>query len=212
MIRVLVVDDDPLVGDHLSSILGTADDIEVVGQAHDGAEAVERVMLEQPDVVLMDIRMPGVDGIAATARIAALQLPSRVIALTAFDDQISVQGAIRAGAAGFLLKSTPPQDLLALVRVAAAGHSVLSREILSRLTRPSASSLPTDTEIPALTPREIDVLDGLGHGRSNAQIAADLVLSETTVKGHVSRILDKLGCENRTQAGLLAHLFLTERS
>src|SRR5215472_11862681 len=158
---------------HLRTILGSADDIEVVGEAYDGAAGVEAVVRNRPDVVLMDLRMPGVDGLTAIERIGKLADPPAVVVLTTFDADQYVLRALRAGAAGFLVKSTPPEDLIGLVRVAAEGHT--------------------------------EVLACLGEGMSNAQIAARLYLSEATIKGYVSRMLDKLGCANRTQAGLLAH-------
>jgi DNA-binding NarL/FixJ family response regulator len=199
-VRVVVVDDDPLVCAHLRTILQTADDIQVIDVAHDGAAAVESVVRHRPDLVLMDLRMPGVDGLTATARIAALPQPSTVVALTTFDADRYVLAALRAGAAGYLLKSTPPRDLISLVRVAAAGHTVLppgrTRGLLAGAAR---TALPK-----GLTERDIEVLTCLGKGMSNAQIGAQLHLTEATIKGYVSRVLTKLGCANRTQAGLLA--------
>ncbi|MFC0548339.1 response regulator [Kutzneria chonburiensis] len=208
-ITVLVVDDEPMVCAHLRTILGSAPDITVVAAAHDGAAAVEEVVRHQPRVVLMDLRMPGVDGLTAIERIAGLPSPPTVVALTTFDADQYVIRALRAGAAGFLLKSTPPEDLISLVRVAADGHTVLSPAATRRLVaasateqaaRDKASSLVAD-----LTEREIDVLTCLGEGLSNAQIATRLHLSEATVKGYVSRMLVKLDCANRTQIGLLAY-------
>jgi DNA-binding NarL/FixJ family response regulator len=209
MIRVVVVDDEPMVCAHLRTILGSAPDIEVVDEAHDGAAGVEAVVRGGPDVVLMDLRMPVLDGIAAIERIVKLANPPVVVVLTTFDADQYVLRALRAGAAGFLVKSTPPEDLIGLVRVAAEGHTVLSPAAARRLIAASA-----DTQAAAerarklagsLTEREVEVLTGLGEGLSNAQIAARLYLSEATVKGYVSRMLDKLGLDNRTQAGLLAH-------
>jgi len=209
MVRVVVVDDEPMVCAHLRTILGSADDIEVVDEAHDGAAGVEAVTRARPDVVLMDLRMPGVDGIAAIERIGALATPPAVVVLTTFDADQHVLRALRAGAAGFLVKSTPPADLIGLVRVAAEGHMVLSPAAARRLVAASADSQQTRDRarklMVSLTEREVEVLRCLGAGMSNAQIAAQLYLSEATVKGYVSRMLDKLGCANRTQAGLLAH-------
>jgi DNA-binding NarL/FixJ family response regulator len=209
MVRVVVVDDEPMVCAHLRTILGSADDIEVVDEAHDGAAGVEAVTRAKPDVVLMDLRMPGVDGIAAIERIGALANPPAVVVLTTFDADQHVLRALRAGAAGFLVKSTPPADLIGLVRVAAEGHMVLSPAAARRLVAASADSQQTRDRArkltASLTEREVEVLRCLGAGMSNAQIAAQLYLSEATVKGYVSRMLDKLGCANRTQAGLLAH-------
>lgn len=208
MIRVLLVDDDPLVCAHLRTILGTADDLEVVGESYDGACALDAVTRHKPDVVLMDLRMPGVDGITATQHIGALREPPVVVALTTFDTDQHVLRALDAGAAGFLLKSTPPEDLIGLVRVAADGHTVLSNAAARRLLDTAVSRRADQTRtlelIRTLTRRERDVLACLGHGLSNAEIGRRLHLSETTIKGHVSRILVKLACTNRTRAGLLA--------
>ena len=209
MIRVIVVDDEPMVCAHLRTILGSAPDIEVVGEAHDGAAGVEAVLRGRPDVVLMDLRMPGVDGLTAIERLAKLAEPPTVVVLTTFDADQYVLRALRAGAAGFLVKSTPPQDLIGLVRVAAEGHTVLSPVAARRLIAASADREPARENarrlVASLTEREAEVLACLGAGLSNAQIAGRLYLSEATVKGYVSRMLDKLGCANRTQAGLLAH-------
>jgi DNA-binding NarL/FixJ family response regulator len=208
MIPVIVVDDEPMVCAHLRTILGSAPDIEVVATAHDGAAAVEAVVRHKPRVVLMDLRMPGVDGLTAIARVVALPDAPAVVALTTFDADQYVIRALRAGAAGFLVKSTPPEDLIGLVRVAADGHTVLSPAAAKRLVAASADGHQGRDRaldlIRELTDRETDVLTCLGEGLSNAQIARRLYLSETTVKGYVSRILVKLDCENRTQAGLLA--------
>jgi DNA-binding NarL/FixJ family response regulator len=207
--RVVVVDDEPMVCAHLSTILGSSHDIEVVDQAYDGAAAVEAVVRHRPDVVLMDLRMPGVDGLTAIERINTLPDPPVVVVLTTFDADRYVIRALRAGAAGFLLKSTPPEDLTELVRVAAGGHTVMSSATTRRLL-----TLATDREterhgrlavVGGLTEREAEVLACLGEGLSNAMIARRLYLSEATVKGYVSRLLVKLQCANRTQAGLLAY-------
>jgi len=209
MIRVVVVDDEPMVCAHLKTILGSADDVEVVDEAHDGAEGVEAVVRSRPDVVLMDLRMPKVDGIAAIERIVKMSDPPVVVVLTTFDADQYVLRALRVGASGFLVKSTPPADLIGLVRVAAEGHTVLSPIAARRLIAASADSQKAHDRarslIATLTEREGEVLACLGEGLSNAQIAARLYLSEATVKGYVSRMLVKLECANRTQAGLLAH-------
>ena len=211
MIRVVVVDDEPMVCAHLRTILGSADDIEVVDAAHDGAAAVESVVRHRPDVVLMDLRMPGVDGLTAIERIVAMDRDTRpaVVALTTFDADEYVLRALRAGASGFLVKSTPPEDLIGLVRVAADGHTVLSPDAARRLVAASSGGHATRDKarglLARLTEREVEVLGCLGEGLSNAQIAGRLYLSETTVKGYVSRMLVKLECQNRTQAGLLAY-------
>jgi DNA-binding NarL/FixJ family response regulator len=209
MIRVVVVDDEPMVCAHLRTILGSAPDIEVVEEAHDGAAGVEAVLRSRPDLVLMDLRMPGVDGLTAIERLGKLAEPPTIVVLTTFDADQYVLRALRTGAAGFLVKSTPPQDLIGLVRVAAEGHTVLSPIAARRLIAASADKEPARQSarrlVAALTEREAEVLACLGAGLSNAQIAGRLYLSEATVKGYVSRMLDKLGCANRTQAGLLAH-------
>jgi DNA-binding NarL/FixJ family response regulator len=206
---VVVVDDEPMVCAHLRTILGSASDVQVVAEAHDGAAGVEAVLRDRPDVVLMDLRMPGMDGLTAIERIGELASPPAVVVLTTFDADRYVLRALRAGAAGFLVKSTPPDDLISLVRVAAEGHTVLSPAAARRLIAASSDSQPARDRARqltgSLTDREREVLACLGEGMSNAQIAARLYLSEATVKGYVSRMLDKLGCANRTQAGLLAH-------
>jgi DNA-binding NarL/FixJ family response regulator len=209
MIRVLVVDDEPMVCAHLRTILDSADDIEVIDQALDGAAAVEAVIRHRPDVVLMDLRMPGVDGLTAIEKIGTLRRPPVVVALTTFDADQYVVRALRAGAAGFLLKSTPPEDLIGLVRVAADGHTVLSPAATHRLVASAVGRQARREDRQALvddlTEREVEVLTCLGEGLSNAQIARRLHLTEATIKGYVSRTLLKLRCDNRTQAGLLAY-------
>ncbi|MFE3683270.1 response regulator [Streptomyces sp. NPDC059095] len=210
MVRVVVVDDEAMVCGFLRTILGSADDIEVVAEAHDGAAGVEAVLRHRPDVVLMDLRMPGMDGITAIERLARRDAqPPPIVVLTTFDADQYVLRALRAGATGFLVKSTPPEELIGLVRVAAEGHTVLSPAAARRLIAASTDGLSARDHarerVALLTERETEVLAGLGEGLSNARIAARLHLSEATVKGYVSRTLDKLECANRTQAGLLAH-------
>ena len=204
MIRLVVVDDEYLVCSYLTAILDADPEMSVVAQVHDGAAAVEAAVTCRPDVMLMDVRMPGVDGVTATRRITRLGLPVRVIALTGLDLDSSIDDMLSAGAAGFLGKDTPPSDLLDLVRVAARGHAVLSAPALARFARQAGASAETDALLAGLTARESDVLDHLVLGATNARIAGLLGVSEATVKGHVSRILDKLGCSNRSQAALLA--------
>ncbi|URN03755.1 response regulator transcription factor [Actinomadura madurae] len=208
-IRVLVVDDEPMVCAHLRTILGSAGDIDVIEPAHDGEAALRAVERHRPHTVLMDLRMPGMDGLTATERIRARPDPPVVVVLTTFDADEFVLRALRAGAAGFLVKSTPPEDLIDLVRVACDGHTVLSSEAAKRLVAASTAGEQLRERarslVAGLTERETEVLACLGEGLSNAQIGRRLSLTEATVKSYVSRMLVKLGCENRTQAGLAAH-------
>lgn len=207
MITVLVVDDEPMVCAHLTTILA-GDEITVVGEAHDGAEAIEQVVRHRPDVVLLDIRMPGVDGLTALGHLVALDDRPAVVVLTTFDVDTYVLQALATGAQGFLLKSTAPADLRRLVAVAADGHTVLSPEAAQRLavasSREDRARESARARIRGLPERETEVLTALGEGLSNATIGARLHLSEATVKGYVSRLMDRLDCDNRTQAGLLA--------
>ncbi|GAA4206446.1 response regulator [Actinocatenispora rupis] len=209
MIRVLVVDDDPLVRAVLVEMLGTDDEFRVVDVAADGAAAVESVRRHPVDVVLMDIRMPGTDGVAATRAITALPSPPAVVVLTTFDLDEYVYGALAAGAAGFLLKDTEPAEILRAVRLTAGGAAMLSpsvtRTVIATFHRPDTGRRRLARErIATLTPRERQVLAGLAHGDSNARIAADLAMREATVKAHVTRILAALHATNRVQAALTA--------
>lgn len=208
MIRVVVVDDEPMVCAHLRTILGAAGDVRVVDEAFDGAAAVEAVIRHRPDVVLLDLRMPGVDGFTALGRIVKLAHRPAVVVLTTFDADEYVLRALRAGAAGFLVKSTRPEELIGLVRVAAGGHTVLSAEatrgLVAAAGREQTGRDLARRRLGELTPREAEVLACLGEGLPNAGIGDRLNLTEATVKGHVSRLLVKLDCANRTQAGLLA--------
>ncbi|GAA4540542.1 response regulator transcription factor [Pseudonocardia xishanensis] len=196
---MLVVDDEPMVCAHLTTILGAAG-LEVVGAAADGAEAVELVVRYGPDVVLMDLRMPGVDGVAATARITAMPEPPAVVVLTTFAGDAHVRRALQAGAAGYLLKSTPPTELADLVRVAARGHAVFSRPTVTGL----AGDADATRRLAVLSDREREVAALLAEGCSNAEVGARLHLTEATVKGYVSSALTKLDLQNRTQLALLA--------
>jgi DNA-binding NarL/FixJ family response regulator len=209
VIRVLLVDDEVMVCAHLRTILEGADDLLVIGAAHDGAEAVEFVIRHKPDVVLMDLHMPGVDGLTALAQIVTQPGAPKVVVLTTFDLDQYVLKAMRGGAAGFLLKDTPPEDLVALIRVAADGHTVLSPVATQRLvaasTDRSARRERAAAALADLTEREVDILVCIAAGLSNAQISERLHLSEATVRSYVSRMLTKLGCANRTQASLLAY-------
>jgi DNA-binding NarL/FixJ family response regulator len=206
-VRVLVVDDHDLLRAGLATVLGVAPDIEVVGEASDGTMALRLARDLEPDVVLMDVEMPGGDGITATARITQECPASRVLVLTTFDLDDYVLGALRAGASGFLLKTTPPRQLTAAVLACAAGETTLGPTVIARLVdtyvaRADSLQPPTLAE---LTPRETEVLKVMARGLSNAEIGAELYLAETTVKTHVARILHKLGVRDRVQAVVLAH-------
>jgi DNA-binding NarL/FixJ family response regulator len=211
--RVLIVDDQPLMRTGFRMILDAEPDIEVVGEARDGQEAVERAAAVRPDVVLMDIRMPRMDGIEATRRLAGTDAaePARVLILTTFDLDEHVVSALRAGASGFLLKDVPPEDLVDAIRVVARGDALLAPSVTRRLLDRFASRLPDPAELgpPAalgsLTAREGEVFRLLARGLSNAEIAAELVVSETTVKTHVARVLMKLDLRDRVQAVVLAY-------
>ncbi|MGL5928722.1 MAG: response regulator transcription factor [Dermatophilaceae bacterium] len=216
-VRVALVDDDPLVRAGLTMILGGDQGVEVVGEAGDGAEAVDLVRRTSPDVVLMDIRMPVRDGIAATADVLALPRPPRVLVLTTFDADELVLRAIRVGAHGFLLKDTPPARLVEAVHAVVAGEPTLSPSATSALIAEvagAASSGPSDADrrrsaaraaLAGLTDREREVALALARGHSNSEIGSALYLSVGTVKAHVGRILAKLGLENRTQVAILVH-------
>jgi DNA-binding NarL/FixJ family response regulator len=207
VIRVALADDQELVRTGFRMILESEDDLTVVGEAADGAQAFQLVRSERPDVVLMDVRMPVLDGIAATARIVAAGLPTRVLVLTTFDLDEVVFEAIRAGAAGFLLKTGPADDLVRAVRVVASGESLLSPSVTRRLVeefarRPSGAPPAAVNE---LTPRELDVLRLVARGLSNTEIAAELVVETSTVKSHVASMLAKLGLRDRVQAVVAAY-------
>ena len=209
MIRVLIADDQALVRGGFHSILAGQEDIEVVGETADGNETVELVERLQPDVVLMDIRMPGIDGLEATRRIVARGIAARVLVLTTFDVDDYVYEAMKAGASGFLLKTAPPRQLADAVRTVAAGEALLAPSITRRLVEQFVRRPPPGTAVPAaveeLTERERDVLRLLARAFSNAEIAAELVVSEATVKSHVNRILTKLNLRDRAQAIVLAY-------
>ncbi|HSP36661.1 MAG TPA: response regulator transcription factor [Frankiaceae bacterium] len=210
MIRVLLVDDQALVRGGFGSILAGQPDIEVVGEAADGAEAVELALTTRPDVVVMDIRMPRLDGIAATRLLLERHAsPARVLMLTTFNQEAYVYDALQAGASGFLLKSAPPRELASAIRTVAKGDALLAPEITRTMIadyvqRPRPGS-PTPDVLTVLTPRELEVLGLIARGRSNAEIGAELFLSEPTVKTHVTRILAKLQLRDRVHAVVLAY-------
>ena len=211
MIRVLIVDDDALVRAGLSMMLAGSEDVRVVAEASDGAQVGAAIDAYRPDVVLMDIRMPGVDGLAATEQVRAREGAPHVIVLTTFDADDHVLRALRAGAAGFLLKDTPPPEILRAIRLVAAGEAMLSPTVTRRLIQHVADDglggrrARAAELLDRLTDREREVAVAIGQGRSNADIAAELYMSVATVKAHVSRLLQKLELDNRVQIALLAH-------
>ena len=210
-IRVGIADDQAMVRAGFTSLLAAEPDIEVVGDAADGEAAVELVCRLKPDVMLMDIRMPVLDGISATRRLVEAQVETRVLVLTTFDLDQYVFDALRAGASGFLLKDATAEDLAAAVRVVAAGESLLSpgvtRRVIDAFVRraPAAPRAPADHRLSSLTPRELEVLGLLARGLSNSDIAERLFVSEGTTKTHVSNVLAKLGLRDRVQAVVFAY-------
>ncbi|GAA5707709.1 DNA-binding response regulator [Streptomyces avermitilis] len=215
MTTVLIVDDQPLQRFGFRMLLETVPDTDVVGEAAHGAEAVRQAAELRPDVVLMDVRMPGMDGIEATRRIVATGGRSHVLVLTTFDLDEYAHAALRAGASGFLLKDARPEELLAGIRAVAAGDAVIAPALTRRLLDAYAHHLPnrrtpgsepdTDPRLRSLTDREREILVAIGQGWSNGEIAARLVLSESTVKTHVGRVLAKLGARDRVQAVIFAY-------
>jgi len=209
--RVLIVDDDALVRSALSMMLAGRDDVTVVGEVGDGDEVEAAVRAHAPDVVLMDIRMPRVDGLAATEALRGSPDPPQVIVLTTFDADDLVLRALRAGASGFLLKDTPPPEILRAVRLVAAGEPMLSpavtRRLIAHVTDPEGSSRRDAARvlIARLTEREREVALAIAEGKSNAEIGRELFMSVATVKAHVTRVLVKLELNNRVQVALLAH-------
>ncbi|WP_275693200.1 response regulator transcription factor [Nocardioides sp. TF02-7] len=210
-IRVAIVDDDPLVRSALSLMLGGQPDLAVVGEAADGRQGVALVQDLRPDVVLMDIRMPRLDGLAATRELHARPHPPRVIVLTTFDADDHVVGALAAGADGFLLKDTPPAEIVAAIRKVAEGDPMLSpsvtRTLIDQVRTGSADDRATRARdrLARLTQRELEVAHAVGRGLSNADIAAELHLSVPTVKAHVSRLFEKLDATNRVQIAICVH-------
>ncbi|MGW0250605.1 response regulator [Nocardia goodfellowii] len=207
-ITVLVVDDQELMRMGLKMVLGAQPDLEVVGEAENGAAAVTRARELRPDVVLMDVRMPVVDGVTATGQIVEAG-HSKVLVMTTFDLDEHALGALRAGASGFLLKDTPPEDLISAIRSVAAGDAVVSpkvtKRLLDRLIAEEPGGMRDPSILDVLTAREREVLEQIAAGRSNAEIAGQLFLSEATVKTHVGRVLTKLGLRDRVQAVVLAY-------
>jgi DNA-binding NarL/FixJ family response regulator len=208
-VSVLLVDDQPLLSLGLRLVLEAQPDITVVGEAGDGAQAIRMTRALRPDVVLMDVRMPVLDGIAATREIVAAGSPARILVLTTFDLDEYVYAALRAGASGFLLKDVPPADLISAIHAVAGGHAVVAPAVTRRLLDAFLPHLPlpgtTDDRLDRLTGREREVLVLVGRGRSNGEIAAELHLSEATVKAHVGRLLGKLGLRDRVQIVVYAH-------
>lgn len=213
-IRVLLVDDQALMRMGFAMVLDADDDIDVVGEASDGAAALTQVAALRPDVVLMDVRMPGMNGIDATTRIAADYPEVRVLVLTTFDLDEYAFAALRAGASGFLLKDSEPAALVAAIRTVAAGDAVVAPRVTRRMLELFAPQLPVNADagprsdaprLAALTPREIEVLGAIARGLSNTEIATEFVVSEATIKTHVGNILSKLDVRDRVQAVILAY-------
>jgi DNA-binding NarL/FixJ family response regulator len=208
-IRVLLVDDDDLMRAGLKAVLSSDTRVEVVGEAANGRAAVDRVRTARPDVVLMDVRMPDLDGIAATREVLAALPHVKVVILTTFEQDDYIFGALNAGASGFLLKRTPPEELLAAIQTVAGGDSLLSpsvtRTVIDRMARQPTPEIGPSGLLDELTPREREVLELLARGLSNAEIAGELVIEDSTVKTHVKRILMKLGLRDRIQAVIFAY-------
>lgn len=208
-ISVAIIDDQQLVRTGFRMIVDSEDDLDVVGEAADGQGAVDLIARQRPDVALMDIRMPYVDGIEATRQVVEARVPTRVIILTTFDLDEYVVGAIRAGASGFLLKDVRPEELVAAIRIVAGGEALLApsvtRQLLAQFVRAAPVEVAPTPELEELTEREREVLELVAGGLSNAEIAARLVVSETTVKTHVGRILSKLRLRDRVQAVVYAY-------
>jgi DNA-binding NarL/FixJ family response regulator len=208
-IRVLIVDDDDLMRAGLRGVLSSDEAIELVGEANDGREAAYRVRLLRPDVVLMDVRMPDLDGISATREVLAAFPDVKVVILTTFEQDDYIFGALSAGASGFLLKRTRPEELIAAIHTIAAGDSLLSPSVTSRVVERMAAQPPPDAardaRLDELTPRETEVLELVARGLSNAEIASELVIEESTVKTHLKRVLAKLGARDRVQAVIFAY-------
>jgi DNA-binding NarL/FixJ family response regulator len=208
-VRVLLVDDDDLMRAGLAAVLSSDETVDVVGEASDGRRALEQVRTLGPDVVLMDVRMPDLNGISATAEVVAASPEAKVVILTTFEQDDYIFGALNAGASGFLLKRTSPEELIAAIHSVAAGDSLLSpsvtRRVIERVAHQPAAELAPDRRLEDLTPREREVLEQVAHGLSNGEIAAQLFIEESTVKTHVKRILMKLRLRDRVQAVIFAY-------
>jgi DNA-binding NarL/FixJ family response regulator len=208
-LRVLIADDDDLMRAGLKAVLSSDDTIDVVAEAADGREAISHTRALKPDLVLMDVRMPGMDGIAATREIIAAAPGARILILTTFEDDDYVFGALSAGASCFLLKRTQPEQLIAAIHTIAAGESLLSpsvtRTVINRMARQPQPDPAASRRLQLLTPRERDVLELVARGLSNTEIAASLFVEESTVKTHLKRILTKLSLRDRVQAVILAY-------
>jgi DNA-binding NarL/FixJ family response regulator len=208
-VRVMIVDDDELMREGLRAVLSSDERIEVVEEAAEGRIAVQRARHARPDVVLMDVRMPELDGIAATAELLAAAPASRVMILTTFEDDSYILGALRAGASGFLLKRSSPEDLIAAIHTVAAGEALLSpsvtQRLIDRVARHPVIDEGTNPQLDELTPREREVLELIAQGLANREIAAELTVEETTVKTHVKRVLMKLQARDRVQAVIFAY-------
>jgi DNA-binding NarL/FixJ family response regulator len=209
MTRVLIADDDDLMRAGLVELLAGEESIEIVGQVRTGREAVERARKLKPDVVLMDVRMPDMDGIAATAELGDASPDARVLILTTFEQDDYIFGALRAGASGFLLKRTPPEQLIAGVRTVASGESLLSpsvtRRVIDRMAQQPTPDLSDQAKLSELTAREREVLELVAGGLSNREIAKELVIEDATVRSHIRRILMKLGLRDRVQIVIFAY-------
>jgi DNA-binding NarL/FixJ family response regulator len=209
LVRVLIADDDDLMRAGLKAVLSTDPAIELVGEAADGRTAIEQVRVNVPDVVLMDVRMPDLDGIAATRELSATAPGAKVLMLTTFEEDDYIFGGLAAGAAGFLLKRTSPEELIAAIHTIAAGDALLSpsvtKRVITEMTQTPRRDERTRERLDVLTPREQEVLGLIGRGLSNGEIASELVVEESTVKTHVKRILQKLQLRDRVQAVIVAY-------
>jgi RNA polymerase sigma factor (sigma-70 family) len=209
LVRVLIADDDDLMRAGLKAVLSTDPAIELIGEAADGRAAIEQVRALVPDVVLMDVRMPGLDGIAATRELSATAPGAKVLMLTTFEEDDYIFGGLAAGAAGFMLKRTSPEELIAAIHTIAAGDSLLSpsvtKRVITEMTQAPRRDERARERLDVLTPREQEVLALIGRGLSNGEIASELVVEESTVKTHVKRILQKLQLRDRVHAVIVAY-------